>query len=109
MREVDQPGSSLVWLQQMSGAVAGLLRPGTVAVGLLSAARPELMSPTMQGEVLMEQEDGQRRARRLVGIDLGMRYPLVGVCGEHARRAGHLAWLSRAPRGRAVCHFLAVV
>jgi hypothetical protein len=39
---------------------------------LLPAARPELMSPTMQGEVLMEQEDGQRRPRRLVGIDLGM-------------------------------------
>jgi transposase len=30
------------------------------------------MSPTMQGEVLMEQEDGQRRPRRLVGIDLGI-------------------------------------
>jgi hypothetical protein len=26
----------------------------------------------MQGEVLMEQEDGQRRPRRLVGIDLGI-------------------------------------
>jgi hypothetical protein len=41
---------------------------------LLPAAPPELVtSPTtMHGEVLMEQEDGQRRPQRLVGIDLGI-------------------------------------
>lgn len=32
----------------------------------------------------------------------------IGICRKLARHAGHLAWLSRAPRGRAVCHFLAV-
>jgi transposase len=54
------------------GAVAGLLRPGTVADGLLPAVPPELMIPVMHGEVLMEKEDGQPVSRRLVGIDLGI-------------------------------------
>jgi hypothetical protein len=40
---------------------------------LLPDVPPELMSPvTMHGEVLMELEDGQPGARRLVGIDLGV-------------------------------------
>ena len=33
---------------------------------------PELMSPAMHGEVLMELENGQPGPRRLVGIDLGI-------------------------------------
>src|SRR5215470_11697291 len=54
------------------GAVAGLLHRGAVADGLLPAAPPELTSPTMHREVLMEQQGGQRAPRRLVGIDLGI-------------------------------------
>ncbi len=33
---------------------------------------PELMSPAMHGEVLMEEQDGQPVSRRLAGIDLGI-------------------------------------
>jgi len=41
-----------------------------VADGLLPAVPPpELMSPAMHREVLMEQQDGQPVSRRLTGID----------------------------------------
>jgi transposase len=43
-----------------------------VADGLLPAVPPELISPAMRREVLMEQQDGRPGPRRLVGIDLGI-------------------------------------
>jgi hypothetical protein len=56
------------------GAVAGLLRPGTVADGVAaSLCVPELMSrATMHGEVLMEPHGSQPGHTRLAGIDLGI-------------------------------------
>src|SRR5215467_10519565 len=59
-------------LQHMNGSRCRAHRPGTVADGLLPAAPPELICPTMHGEVLMEQHSGQSGPRRLVGIDLGI-------------------------------------
>jgi len=41
-------------------------------MGCCLLCRRELMSPTMHGEVLMEQQDRQPGSRRLVGIDLGI-------------------------------------
>src|SRR5258707_5412652 len=76
------------------GAVAGLLRLGTVAGGLLLAVPPELMSPTMHGEVPMEQEEAGQPPRRLVGIDLG-------IASRHSVRV-------LEDDGRVVCRFSCV-
>src|SRR5215831_4652745 len=59
-------------LQHMNGSRCRAHRAGTVADGLLPAAPPELISPAMHAEVLMEQQDGKPGPRRLVGIDLGI-------------------------------------
>ena len=54
------------------GAVAGLLRPWTVADGLLPAVPPELMSGDAEMRWLVEEQDGQLVSRRLAGIGLGI-------------------------------------
>jgi len=73
MREVGQPGSGLARLQHMSGSRCRAPAPWDRGRWLLPAVPPELMSPTMHGEVQMElREGGQPGHRRLVGIDLGI-------------------------------------